>query len=149
MLSRPAACGIFPDQRSNPRLLHWQADSLPLDHQGSPTVVLTDHTYTHPVSAGGLSYTLPPEEVPPQARVLKTSSESLTPSHGFIPQWTTSAFLCIPGSRGAFPRATGLLWAHQGLEGPQQGKQQSKCFSEVLSSRPRGILNSSGLVYLA
>ena len=28
--------GIFPTQRSNPRLLHWQADSLPLSHQGSP-----------------------------------------------------------------------------------------------------------------
>ena len=28
--------GIFQTQRSNPRLLHWQADSLPLTHQGSP-----------------------------------------------------------------------------------------------------------------
>ena len=28
--------GIFPDQGSNPRPLHWQADSLPLDHQGRP-----------------------------------------------------------------------------------------------------------------
>ena len=27
--------GIFPIQRSNPCLLHWQADSLPLKHQGS------------------------------------------------------------------------------------------------------------------
>ena len=32
----PAACGIFPDQGSNSCLLHWQADSLPLSHQGSP-----------------------------------------------------------------------------------------------------------------
>ena len=31
-----AACGIFPDQGSNPCLLHWQADSQPLRHQGSP-----------------------------------------------------------------------------------------------------------------
>ena len=30
------ACGIFPDQGSNPRPLHWQADSQPLHHQGSP-----------------------------------------------------------------------------------------------------------------
>ena len=29
-------CGIFPDQESNPRLLRWQADSQPLDHQGNP-----------------------------------------------------------------------------------------------------------------
>ena len=31
-----AACGIFPDQGSNPCSLHWQADSQPLRHQGSP-----------------------------------------------------------------------------------------------------------------
>ena len=31
-----AACGIFPDQGSNPCRLHWQADSQPLCHQGSP-----------------------------------------------------------------------------------------------------------------
>ena len=35
-LSRSAACGIFPDQGSNPCPLHWQADSRPLRHQGSP-----------------------------------------------------------------------------------------------------------------
>ena len=35
-LSRSAACGIFPDQGSNPCPLHWQADSKPLRHQGSP-----------------------------------------------------------------------------------------------------------------
>ena len=31
-----AACGIFPDQGSNPCPLHWQADSQPLHRQGSP-----------------------------------------------------------------------------------------------------------------
>ena len=30
------ACGIFPDQGSNPCPLHWQAGSQPLRHQGSP-----------------------------------------------------------------------------------------------------------------
>ena len=34
-LSCSAACGIFPDQVSNPCLLHWQMDSLPLSHQGT------------------------------------------------------------------------------------------------------------------
>ena len=29
------ASGIFPDQRLNSCLLHWQADSYPLRHQGS------------------------------------------------------------------------------------------------------------------
>ena len=31
-----AACGIFPDQGSNSCPPHWQADSQPLRHQGSP-----------------------------------------------------------------------------------------------------------------
>ena len=30
------ACGLLPDQGSNLRPLHWQADLQPLDHQGSP-----------------------------------------------------------------------------------------------------------------
>ena len=29
--------GIFPDQGLSPCLLHWQADSLPVSHQGSPS----------------------------------------------------------------------------------------------------------------
>ena len=32
------ACGIFPDQGSNPCPLHWQADSQPPRHQRSPLV---------------------------------------------------------------------------------------------------------------
>ena len=38
------ACGIFPDQGSNPCPLHWQADSQPLPHQGSPQSVVFDHS---------------------------------------------------------------------------------------------------------
>ena len=34
--SHSVACGILPDQGSNPCPLHWQADSQPLRHQGSP-----------------------------------------------------------------------------------------------------------------
>ena len=33
---RSAACGIFPDQGTNPCPLHRQADSQPLRYQGSP-----------------------------------------------------------------------------------------------------------------
>ena len=36
-LSCSAARGIFLDQGLNSCILHWQADSLPLSHQGSPT----------------------------------------------------------------------------------------------------------------
>ena len=31
-----AAYGICPNQGSNPCLLHWQGDSLPLSQQGNP-----------------------------------------------------------------------------------------------------------------
>ena len=34
--SHSAACGILPDQGSNPCPLHWQVDSQTLCHQGSP-----------------------------------------------------------------------------------------------------------------
>ena len=34
-LSCSMTCGIFLDQGSNPCLLHWKVDSLPLSHQGS------------------------------------------------------------------------------------------------------------------
>ena len=39
-LNCSAACGIFPNQGSNPCPLHWQADSQPLRHQGSPLIFL-------------------------------------------------------------------------------------------------------------
>ena len=38
-LSCSVACGIFPTKGSSPCLLHWQADSVPLSHQGSPTTL--------------------------------------------------------------------------------------------------------------
>ena len=34
-----AACGVFPDQGSNPCPPHWQADSQSLRHQGSFTIL--------------------------------------------------------------------------------------------------------------
>ena len=40
-----AACGIFPDQGSNPCPLHWQADFQPLRHQGSPEIFLSKEDF--------------------------------------------------------------------------------------------------------
>ena len=37
-------CGILSDQGSNLHLPHWQANSLPLSHQGSPKCLLTQAT---------------------------------------------------------------------------------------------------------
>ena len=50
-----AACGISPDQGSNLCPLHWQADSQPLCHQGSPgslilTLFSTETYWAHPLS---------------------------------------------------------------------------------------------------
>ena len=39
-LSCSVACGILPDQGSILCPLHWQADSYPLYHQGSPACVI-------------------------------------------------------------------------------------------------------------
>ena len=36
-VSCSAACGISPDRGLNLSLLHWQVDSFPLNHQGSPS----------------------------------------------------------------------------------------------------------------
>ena len=53
--SRSAACGIFPDQGSNPCPLHCQADSQPLHHQGSPnSLSFLIHTHFRKMSSGEL-----------------------------------------------------------------------------------------------
>ena len=54
-LSCSVACGIFPDQGSNPCPLHWQVDSQPLRHQRSPSKPLlyerkTDLSFKFPLS---------------------------------------------------------------------------------------------------
>ena len=56
-----AACGILPDQGSNPRPLHWQADSQPLRHQGSPRIV---YFKVFQVSRKGTMASLPPPPHP-------------------------------------------------------------------------------------
>ena len=42
-LSCSVACGVFPNQGLNLCLLHWQLDSLPLSHQGSPRSTFNRH----------------------------------------------------------------------------------------------------------
>ena len=39
-VSYAIACGIFPDQGSNPCPLHWRIDPLPLSYQGNPANLL-------------------------------------------------------------------------------------------------------------
>ena len=49
-LGCPVARGIFLDQRSNLCSLHWQVDSQPLDHQGSPFNIHLDSLTDVPFS---------------------------------------------------------------------------------------------------
>ena len=41
--SCPVSCAVLPDEVSDPRPLHWQADSQPLDQQGSPVTLSFCH----------------------------------------------------------------------------------------------------------
>ena len=43
-LSCSTACGIFPNQGSDPCLLHWQVNPLPLSHQRGPCYYLFDNS---------------------------------------------------------------------------------------------------------
>ena len=43
------ACVLYLDGGSNPRLSHWQVDSLPLSHQGSPRIL---EWVAYPFSSG-------------------------------------------------------------------------------------------------
>ena len=47
-LFAPWLAGIFLERGSNPCLLHWQVDSLPLSYQGSPIILfLIDYIYIY------------------------------------------------------------------------------------------------------
>ena len=48
------ACGIPPDQGPNLCPLHWQADSQPLHHQGSPLMYILVTETTEPQEEAGL-----------------------------------------------------------------------------------------------
>ena len=71
------ACGIFPDQGSNPCPLHWQADSQPLRHQGSPCPLFLKEAIKPLVSEGALTILIYPPHpshhapVPPAPRSLR------------------------------------------------------------------------------
>ena len=94
-----AACGIFPDQGSNPCPLHWQADSQPLRHQGSPggCFLCSEQTKASPrPSFLPLSVLSPHDVHPPPSH--PTRGSSLTPSIPSLP-WPTVATWSLPHDR--------------------------------------------------
>ena len=83
-LSRPAACGIFPDQGSNPCPWHWQVGSSPLDRRGSPGLLLL---------RGGI--TLP-----------ALAQQAPSPAHKQLTCWTGTETMAGEGG-GRAPRSAG------------------------------------------
>ena len=75
--SCPTACGLFPDQGPNLRLLHWRAASLPLSHQESPlsgTSLVVQWLRLCAPSAGSLS------SPPGQGTINRSCMPQLRPS---------------------------------------------------------------------
>ena len=59
--------GIFLTQGSNPHLLHWQADSLVLSHQGSPGILIAEYfLYIHTL--------IPTSSLPSTYKYIKNTS---------------------------------------------------------------------------
>ena len=65
-LSYSLAYAIFPDQGSNSCPLLWQADSQPLDHQGSPTTFF----FTHCTSVTLVAFVFLDDPMPESLRLL-------------------------------------------------------------------------------
>ena len=75
-LSCSLAYAIFPDQGSNPCPLLWQADSQPLDHQGSPTTFF----FTHCASVTLVPFVFLDDPMPESLRLLFLLYEIPPPS---------------------------------------------------------------------
>ena len=68
------ACGIFPDRRWSPRRLHWQTDSLPLSHQGSPESMIGEkNVFCLPAFPNGGEFILPTLNSRKWGRLLQNS----------------------------------------------------------------------------
>ena len=83
-LSCSTACGIFLDQRLNPCLLHWQADSLPLappgKHHKFSSVQFSYSVVSNSLKSQGLQHAMLPCPSTPGA-----SSNSCPSSQSIVP----------------------------------------------------------------
>ena len=106
--------GIFPTQGSNPCLLHWQEDSIPLSHQRSP---FSDIPKLNP------GFLLSPRTLSPQA-MLRLHLVSL-----LAPEWPLATVQIAPrsGSDGPDPGSPAALAADSLLRGLQAGVSPRAC----------------------
>ena len=120
-LSCSVACGIFPDQGSNPCPLHWQADSQPLHHQGSPHWLsftfsfLTAVWIWHLFSYCNLSLPSSPKSQEPRPQdpvfpspAIRGGPKCLLPFSGEQgKRWKTLFFITKQAQREVFPKRRG------------------------------------------
>ena len=123
MLSCSTASGIFSDQGSNPWALHWQADSLPLNHQGNPVHYLLKRFFSSvQFSCSVMSNSLWPHELQnarppcpsPTPRVYSNPCPSSWWCHPAISS-SVVPFSCpqsLPAS-GSFPISQLFTWGGQ------------------------------------
>ena len=107
-----AACGIFPDQGSNPCPLLWQADSQPLRHQGSPWTLLVQDKAPPGPSLQGYRFAFP-SELPCPWGLPRPSSTLLVTFDPVFPSWKVTgveALRLSPSSPGAQGLTHSPLW---------------------------------------
>ena len=104
--SSSTSCGIFPDQASNPFPRHWQADSQPLHHHGSPHFNFCSTMSSFSRWGNGIKY-------------LKTGSLVLWLFHLVVPQatwpWPGTSTLPrfhYPYSKGEWQYFFGILFIY-------------------------------------
>ena len=89
-----AVCGILPDQGLNPCPLHWQADSQPLRHQGSPVLqFLLLHSSNSVTSLGSTSNSS--SLAISTTAVVTSSTEDLNPSKSSMRLESSSKLLLM------------------------------------------------------
>ena len=119
------ASGIFPDQGSNPCPLHWQADSQPLRHQGSPYDTSSTNACCKKILA---SKCQPQRVLHLRAHYEVMSGGTLGPNNCARIHWlgTGQGLLCS----AVFCFETQSSWRKK------QGEEAGKMFEVPASSRP-------------
>ena len=134
-LSCSQACGIFPAQGSNPCLLHWQVNSLPLSHQEIPGPVHVFFFFFH-LSFGHAACRIlvPQPRIEPRPSAVRGFPGG---SNGKESAFNAGDLSSIPGS-GRFPgEGKGCPLQYSCLENSMDRGAWQVAVHEVARSRTR------------
>ena len=123
---------IFPTQESNLHLLHWQVDSLPLSHLGSPLPFLAAHSKQH--KNFKTSPFIPSSLCTRRLFPVQASGESSIPQSWTAFSWVLEAEAHV-GLVGSFNHC--MFKRKQNIE----GKTQSSPYPMWALGMPAGILS--------